>query len=195
MKKRVGVVAAVFVAALTVGCSGASDEAGSPGTGGQPSTGVPAPAAAPGTASDHQVPPSVGDDAGAGDPAPVSEPVPVLVSAGELGLTDEQRACVAVELGEPFEGPRPIEVLEPALAVCGRALVFGPVFVQQLEQDNPGVYSAEQLACVAREYSALDPEVYDSIIVAGLYPESESAVEADQALEGVFESCGAARPR
>jgi hypothetical protein len=137
------------------------------------------------------------DDTGDGDgsdPEATTTTIP-LVTLDDLGLDETQRACVETELGtdvDPDEVKR--DVVQDAMAVCVRAVTFGPAFTDGLSTQYPGVYSEEQLACLDQAYSSLPGDDYDLIIASALSPTGPDADRARDILRELFEGCDATVP-
>jgi hypothetical protein len=135
-----------------------------------------------------------GGSGGTDDDETTTSTIP-LVSIDELGLDETQRTCVETELGtdvDPDEVKR--DVVQDAMAVCVRAVTFGPAFTDGLSTQYPGVYSEEQLACLDQAYSSLPGDDYDLIIASALSPTGPDADRARDILRELFESCDATVP-
>ncbi len=77
---------------------------------------------------------------------------------------------------------------------CVQAVTLAPVLVAGLEESFPGVYSAEELACLAEGYVGLGDEEVAVLTSGGVFPGGEDAGEAAVVLAGLFDGCGAVLP-
>jgi hypothetical protein len=177
----------VFLVVAVVGCSsGSTGNARGDGDQADDSTSV-------GSADVEPSGPSTADDDG---PGPTSESLggspatPTSTSTlppGAVPLSEEEAACVAERAGDP-SALSPAEMRKVS-DDCVQIVSLAPVMVQGLQEQYPGVYTEEDLACLVEAYAGLEGDDLLLLRNAGLFPESDDAQAGVDVLAGMFESC------
>lgn len=198
----IAVVAIVVVVVLILAGGGSDDEpATSSSTSStteayRPATVEEAPGSLPaGTASTSSVPE---DGVAAADE--------ILAAAGpNLALTPEQEVCLANRLAgdedlrtEVGETPEPGSDGYGALVEAGERCVLevdaAPAFVATIEPSLEGELTDEDRSCLADAFATSSDEDRQSILQAGLEPESDAADAGRAVLDAMLASCDLARP-
>jgi hypothetical protein len=125
-----------------------------------------------------------------GDATSPSPTVPSTLRLGDLGLSEEEAACVVEHLppGVDAEGLDRGE-LASAADQCTRLAEFGPLFEENLRATFGSEISEAQVACLVDAYGRLSAEDLETVMVAGLDPAGDRAAEGNQIVTDLYDTC------